>query len=191
MHGTMKKQFRSGFKKAKDYDGLKRAMYNVYPNAEKVGRGSLRTLTKLLDENQALSRRKTKAALTFVREFKAEAEAIMNEEDHKAKISDFQLFKWIEGAFEPSTRKQVHMRMMLNGKPEEVEVLNMARPSGSGGSSASGSDNTAAGRRFRTVRKQQAIDWNEFDDWCWYIDEMIAYLNDFSDDSLSYGGGKA
>jgi hypothetical protein len=170
LHGTMKKQFWSGFKKVRDYNGLKKAIYNVYLNAEKVGNGSLRTLMKLLDDNQNLSRKKLKFALEFVREFKVEAEALMDDESQKAKISDFQIFKWVKGAFEMSTRDQIRMRMMLNGKPKEVEVNTPSR--------ASGSNDTAAAtpaRRYRTVRRPQVIDWNEFDDWKWYIEKLIAY----------------
>jgi hypothetical protein len=94
------------FLTARDYSGLKKAIYNVYLNAEKVGNGSLRTLTKLLDNNQNLSRKKLKFTLAFVREFKVEAEALMDDESQKAKISDFQIFKWVEGTFEMNTRDQ-------------------------------------------------------------------------------------
>jgi hypothetical protein len=152
-------------------------MHKIYSNAEKIGRGSIKNLTKLLDENHALGRKRIKKSLHFVQEFKAKAEAIMDDDDHKSKISDFQLFKRVERAFEPSARKQVRMRMMLNGKQEEVEINTQSWASGSntGESSTSGA-NTFSARRYKTVCKSQTIDWNEFDNWCWYVDEFNCVL---------------
>jgi hypothetical protein len=116
-----------------------------------------------------LNRQRQKTALVFAQDYKAEAEAL-TESKKASKVSDFQVFKWFEGAFDIPTRDHVRMRMILTGKLEHVDPT---------GPLPAGIMGKVGAERPNMVRVQKIVDWNEFEDWGWYIDEMISYLIEF------------
>jgi hypothetical protein len=208
----MKKRFKPGILAAKDWESIKLAIYDLYPQAREIGAGSLANLTRLLSEYSGLSRKRRDGAMNFLRDFKAEAEAVRNS-PARNKISDFQLLKWLEGAFEINTRDMVRTRMMLLGKPIRTKnpqaVDKGKQPEGSTQAGPSKVQQPLEVEEFlknhegilpyetknvaptwKTLRARMEIDWEEFDDWRWFLEEMMVFLGEQSDESLSYPAGR-
>jgi hypothetical protein len=180
MDGSMKMRFRLSFKKATSFEDMKEIIYTSYPTAQDVGVGTLQGLVRLLEDsnNQNLNRQRQKTALVFAQDYKAEAEAL-TESKKASKVSDFQVFKWFEGAFDIPTRDHVCMRMILTRKLEWVD---------SAGPLPAGVMGEVGAERLNKVRVRKIVDWNEFEDWGWYIDEIISYLIEIQENTLSFTG---
>jgi hypothetical protein len=180
MDRSMKMRFRLSFKKATSFEDMKEIIYTSYPTARDVGVGMLQGLVRLLEDsnNRNLNRQRQKTALVLARDYKAEAEAL-TESKKASKVSDFQVFKWFEGAFDILTRDHVRMRMILTGKLEQVDPA---------GPLPAGVMGEVGAERPNMVRVRKIVDWNEFKDWGWYIDEMISYLIEIQENTLSFTG---
>jgi hypothetical protein len=208
----MKKRFKPGVLATKDWESIKLAIYDLYPQAREISAGSLANLTRLLSEYSGLSRKRRDGAMNFLRDSKAEAEAVRNS-PARNKILDFQLLKWLEDAFELNTRDMVCMHMMLLGKPIRTKnpqaVDKGKQPEGSAQAGPSRIQQPLEVEEFlkdhegilpyesknvaptwKTLRARMEINWEEFDNWRWFLDEMMVFLREQSDESLSYPVGR-
>ena len=187
MEVPLRKLCKRSLAEATCWEDIERGIFKLYPDAKDVMTGSFKQIVSLLGRRGALGDARQREAMAFLRNFQSEAETLLASTRGK-RITPYQLVKWIEGEFDENFMSRVKFRMILNGKPEWVEEsVEATAPA-----TASTSNNVPPPAEVKTVRKlvkiPKAIDWDDFEDWRWLIEELMVLLNEEVDRSLRYGG---
>jgi hypothetical protein len=158
--------------KAEDVDQLKDAFFKPWPGAKDVASGSVKVLENLMRRYSGLNLNTADAALQYCRDFKAEANELMSKPN--CKLTNYQLVNMFEKCLDKTTREAIRVALTLNKAYREAQLKNRnetpapAAPAG---------ENAAQPAVTAPQVERGTIDWSEFDDWEWYLEEAMIYFS--------------
>ena len=161
---------------AGDLDQVKQAFFKPWPGAKDVASGSVRVLENLMRRYSGLNLSTADAALQYCRDFKAEANELMSKAN--CKLTGYQLVNMFEKCLDKTTREAIRFVLTLNKAYREAQLKSRvpapAAPAttNNGGTAATQTTTTPA-----TQVERGTIDWSEFDDWEWYVEEAMIYFS--------------
>jgi hypothetical protein len=164
--------------KAENKEEIEAAFFKPWPGAKDVSSGSVRVLESLMRRYSGLNLNTADAALQYCRDFKAEAMVLRHKPN--CKLTGYQLVNMFEKCLDRISREAIRFRLTLNKAFREAQLKGREdTPTPPPPATANdGTGGTPATTTTTTSKVERGtINWTEFEDWEWYLDEAMIYFS--------------